>query len=98
MSCQNTDIVYEHLSECLAIKAVEHCQLLYSPVICVIISLAGLAKVIAMVFAAWVNRSRMPPLLTTGDAAASFLGQPDNATKGVCWASSRCIQTGTGST
>ena len=86
--------VREKFTDCLAVEAEEHCQLLYSPTICVVILLATLAKLIAMFFAARVNRYQSRPLLTTGDAVASFLGRPDNTTEGLCWASSRYFQNG----
>lgn len=73
------------ITGCLAIKAPEHCQLLYSPPICIVIMLAGCAKVAAMFLAARIGRGRSPPLLTVGDAVASFLTNPDPTTKGLCW-------------
>ncbi|KAF7516602.1 hypothetical protein PCG10_002055 [Penicillium crustosum] len=74
-----------NITGCLAIKAPEHCQLLYSPPICIIIMLTGCAKVAAMFIAARIGRGRSPPLLTIGDAVASFLTNPDPTTKGLCW-------------
>lgn len=74
-----------NITGCLAIKAPEHCQLLYSPPICIIIMLASYAKVAAMFLAARIGRGRSPPLLTVGDAVASFLTKPDPTTKGLCW-------------
>ncbi|KAF7621324.1 hypothetical protein AFLA_011627 [Aspergillus flavus NRRL3357] len=55
----------------------------------------ALMKVFAMYLAAHLQRSRAPPLLTTGDAVASFLERPDDTTKGMCWASKRHIRKGT---
>ncbi|OOO12031.1 hypothetical protein OAory_01085010 [Aspergillus oryzae] len=52
-------------------------------------------RVFAMYLAAHLQRSRAPPLLTTGDAVASFLERPDDTTKGMCWASKRHIGKGT---
>lgn len=74
-----------NITGCLAIKAPEHCQLLYSPPICIITMLAGCAKIAAMLLAARIGRGRSPPLLTVGDAVASFLTNPDPTTKGLCW-------------
>lgn len=82
------------LSGCLAIKAEEHCELLYSPPICIAIVLASLVKVIAMFLSARSSRSRSVPLLTIGDAVASFLEEPDLTTKGLCWISRTEIQGG----
>ncbi|KAJ5095258.1 hypothetical protein N7532_007549 [Penicillium argentinense] len=73
------------ISECLVIEAEEHCQLLFSPPICLVVMLAAFAKVSAMYLAAYIGRNRDPPLLTIGDAVASFMERPDPTTKGLCW-------------
>jgi hypothetical protein len=83
-----------NITGCLAIKAPQHCQLLYSPPICVAIMLAGCAKVAAMFLAARIGRGRSSPLLTTGDAIASFLTRPDPTTKGLCWMAAADIHKG----
>ena len=77
---------------CLAVKAKPHCQLIYSPPICLVILLASAIKVAAIFLAAYVDRHRSPPLLTVGDAIASFLTRPDPSTRNQCWLSSRHIQ------
>lgn len=82
------------VKECLIIKAEEHCELLYSPVICVVIMLTACVKVTAMYLAARVNKSRPPPLLTVGDAIASFMARPDPTTKNQCWMSGRQVRKG----
>ncbi|KAF4764507.1 hypothetical protein HAV15_000576 [Penicillium sp. str.  len=53
------------VNECLVLKARGHCQLLYSPPICIAIALTAFVKVSAMFLAARVGRNRSPPLLTT---------------------------------
>ena len=82
------------VNECLIIKAEEHCELLYSPVICVVVMLTACVKVFAMYLAARVNKSRPPPLLTVGDAIASFMARPDPTTKNQCWMSGRQVRKG----
>ncbi|KAJ5914828.1 hypothetical protein N7504_003711 [Penicillium tannophilum] len=77
---------------CLAYEGKTNCQLLFNPIIGVVISLATLVKVVAMFLAARIQRSRAPPLLTIGDAVASFLQRPDDTTKGICWMSFRRIK------
>ncbi|CAG8107401.1 unnamed protein product [Penicillium olsonii] len=79
------------MTECLQISAQEHCQLLYNPTICIIISLCAFAKVTAMFWAARVSRSRPAPILTVGDAVASFARNPDLTTKDMCWFSKRDV-------
>jgi hypothetical protein len=85
---------YYPVSGCLAIKTREHCELLYSPPICIAMVLASLVKVVAMFLSARNSRSRPAPLLTIGDAVASFLEEPDPTTKGLCWISKSEIERG----
>ncbi|KAE8384746.1 hypothetical protein BDV23DRAFT_188927 [Aspergillus alliaceus] len=84
-------VVYGILG-CLAIKAEEHCQLIYSPPICIIITLTLWTKVMTMFLRARIGRSRSAPLLTVGDAVASFMAKPDPTTEGICWISSADIR------
>ncbi|CAG8898361.1 unnamed protein product [Penicillium egyptiacum] len=79
---------------CLVINSEERCQLLYSPPICIIIALATLLKVVAMFLAARIGRHRSPPLLTVGDAVASFMEKPDSTTEGMCWLSNADVRRG----
>lgn len=79
---------------CLAIKTEERCELLYSPPICIAMVLASLVKVVAMFLSARISRSRSAPLLTIGDAVASFLDKPDPTTEGLCWISRFEIERG----
>lgn len=83
------------INECLTIKVGEHCQLLYSPPICIAIALTALVKVAAMFLAARVGRNRSPPLLTVGDAISSFISRPDPTTGDLCWLSSKYVRKGT---
>lgn len=79
---------------CLVIKPEDRCQLLYSPPICIIIALATFLKVVAMFLAARIGRHRSPPLLTVGDAVASFMERPDRTTEGMCWLSNADVHRG----
>lgn len=83
------------VNECLVLKARGHCQLLYSPPICIAIALTAFVKVSAMFLAARVGRNRSPPLLTVGDAISSFISRPDLTTKDLCWLSSKHVRKGT---
>jgi hypothetical protein len=80
--------------ECLSIPTDEKCQLLYNPPICIVISLTALAKIVAMFLAARVGRSKSAPLLTRGDAVASFVSRPDSSTEGQCWLSNKDVHKG----
>ncbi|KAF9883636.1 hypothetical protein FE257_003108 [Aspergillus nanangensis] len=77
------------LDSCIVITADKTCELLYSPLVSLVIALTTFAKVVAMVLAARLGRSRPPPLLTIGDAIASFIAKPDPTTARLCWASRR---------
>ncbi|KAL4921825.1 hypothetical protein BDW62DRAFT_97229 [Aspergillus aurantiobrunneus] len=70
---------------CLVIPREGKCQLLYNPPICIIVAITAAVKVAAMFLAAKLDRCRSEPLLTVGDAVASFLTRPDPTTKGACW-------------
>ncbi|KAJ5162884.1 uncharacterized protein N7500_004714 [Penicillium coprophilum] len=83
-----------NIDGCLVIKSEERCQLLYSPPICIIIALTTSLKVLAMVLAARIGRYRSPPLLTVGDAVASFMEKPDSTTEGMCWLSNADVRRG----
>lgn len=85
-----------HVTECLAFEGKSNCHLFYSPVIAAIVIVATFVKVIAIFLAARIHKSRSSPLLTTGDAIVSFLEDPDETTKGMCWASLDSIKRGTG--
>ncbi|KAI9924291.1 hypothetical protein MW887_007241 [Aspergillus wentii] len=71
--------------ECLVIKTPERCELLYNPPICIAVIITAAVKVTAMFLAARLDRHRPQPLLTVGDAVASFLAKPDDTTVGRCW-------------
>ncbi|KAJ9491773.1 hypothetical protein VN97_g1492 [Penicillium thymicola] len=76
-----------HVTECLAFEGKSNCQLFYNPIIAVIVIVTTFVKVIAIFLAAQIHKSRSTPLLTSGDAISSFLEDPDETTKGMCWAS-----------
>ena len=81
-----------HVTDCLAVEGKSNCQLFYNPIIAVIVLVATFVKVIAIFLAAQIHKSRSSPLLTSGDAIASFLEDPDETTKGMCWASMNSIK------
>ncbi|KAJ6071510.1 hypothetical protein N7499_009524 [Penicillium canescens] len=98
-SWKNSQDAYEpggtlSAQECLSIPTDERCQLLYNPTICIIISLTALAKIMAMFLAARIGRSKTAPLLTRGDAVASFVSRPDSSTEGQCWLSNKDVHNG----
>lgn len=91
---RNFGVVGEYpLEGCLAIDdGIEHCQLLFSPPICIIVICCNAAKVVCMLLAMRDDRDEI--ILTIGDAIASFIQCPDPYTAGQCWMSKNDVSTG----
>ncbi|KAJ5165820.1 hypothetical protein N7492_006116 [Penicillium capsulatum] len=85
---------YYPIQDCLAIKAPGNCRLLYSPPLCIVVALTLLVKVIVIFLAARVSHTRSTPLLTIGDAVASFMTRPDRTTQRLCWISYADVRSG----
>ncbi|KAF2491784.1 hypothetical protein BU16DRAFT_574727 [Lophium mytilinum] len=66
---------------CLSETVPEHCKLQFSFQLGIIVTVLNLAKVI--IFAYLVLSGLNTPLMTVGDAIASFLDRPDAATEGM---------------
>lgn len=73
------------LDGCLVQTIEEKCQLLYNPPISIVIIICAAIKVVCMLSAARLLDREDTPLLTVGDAIASFLTRPDSTTAGMCW-------------
>ena len=67
---------------CLSKRVEEHCKLQFSLVIMIVVIICNLIKTICMSIIAWKQDSE--PLVTLGDAIASFLDRPDVTTEGNC--------------
>lgn len=67
---------------CLAMKMPSHCKVRYSPVFTILAVVANLVKTGILLFI-WLGTSNVP-LLTIGDAIASFLHLPDPHTHRAC--------------
>ncbi len=67
---------------CLTKREEEHCRLQFSLAIMIIVITCNLLKTICMSKIAWKHDRE--PLVTLGDAVASFLDRPDMTTKGNC--------------
>lgn len=67
---------------CLSKPAEESCALHFSLAIVIAVLACNLIKVLCMGLVAWMPSS--PPLLTLGDAIASFLSEPDPTTANNC--------------
>ncbi|KAF9872434.1 hypothetical protein CkaCkLH20_09931 [Colletotrichum karsti] len=71
------------VKECHSQKTEESCKILFSASLCWIVISVNLFKGILMLFVAFAS-TRDQPLLTVGDAVASFLAHPDESTTNMC--------------
>lgn len=69
---------------CLSQRVEERCKVQFSFDIMVIVIICNLVKAVSMLLT--VSTCKAPPLVTVGDAVASFLTTPDARTKGFCLA------------
>lgn len=67
---------------CLSKREEEHCKLQFSLAIMIVVIICNLIKTICMSSIAW--KQDLEPLVTLGDAIASFLDRPDVTTDGNC--------------
>lgn len=70
------------LQYCLSNPVEEHCKLQFSLAIMVIVIISNVVKTVCMSVIAW--KQDPEPLVTLGDAIASFLDRPDMTTAGNC--------------
>lgn len=77
---------------CLSETIEEHCKLEYSTHLAVLVIVLNAVKAILMFYLA-VGISEAP-LMTVGDAVASFLGTPDPSTQGMCLVTKEDIRNG----
>ncbi|PYH49324.1 uncharacterized protein BP01DRAFT_388378 [Aspergillus saccharolyticus JOP 1030-1] len=80
------------ISHCLAKRATQRCELLFSPSIALAVIVSNIIKVTCMFLAARIDRPGI--LLRVGDAVASFLNQPDITTQGRCLLSRKDMKRG----
>ncbi|KAK1977013.1 hypothetical protein LZ30DRAFT_602218 [Colletotrichum cereale] len=78
------------LKECYSQKTEEHCKLLFSNPLCWVVTTLNLLKCILMLIVAFWKDEQ--PLLTVGDAVASFLEEEDTHTINMCLASKSRIK------
>ncbi|KXX81510.1 hypothetical protein MMYC01_202482 [Madurella mycetomatis] len=77
------------VKECYSLPTAERCKLLFSPTLCWLVTILNLLKALLMLVAAL--RFDTEPLLTVGDAVASFMRFPDESTRGLCLTSKNDI-------
>ncbi|KAL2787800.1 hypothetical protein BJX66DRAFT_340882 [Aspergillus keveii] len=96
-TCDFEEIDREHYrtNGCLILETEDRCKLVYNLPLCIVVIAAAAVKIAAMFLAARLGRKRTPPLLTVGDAVASFMTQPDATTRGRCWITRLDVRDGT---
>ena len=75
---------------CLSVPTEEHCKLQFSLAIMIVVIVCNLIKTVCMSTIAWKQDAE--PLVTLGDAVASFMDRPDVTTKGNCIAGNTQFQ------
>ncbi len=79
---KNSNANETHIQYCLSKRVEEHCKLQFSLAIMIVVIICNLIKTICMSIIAW--KQDPEPLVTLGDAIASFLDRPDMTTGGNC--------------
>ncbi|KAK4031281.1 hypothetical protein C8A01DRAFT_42247 [Parachaetomium inaequale] len=77
------------VKECYSLLTTERCKLLFIPRLCWLVTALNLLKALLMLAAALRPDAR--PLLTLGDAVASFTAVPDKCTENLCLVSKQDI-------
>ncbi|KAL3440941.1 hypothetical protein BJX65DRAFT_17229 [Aspergillus insuetus] len=78
------------ISSCLSQRVPQYCRLQYSLPLTIVVIVANLVKAIVLCYMSFSQSD--PPMLTTGDAVASFLNKPDTFTVGRCLLSARDVR------
>ncbi|KAK1671921.1 hypothetical protein BDP55DRAFT_635346 [Colletotrichum godetiae] len=71
------------VKECYSQKTEEHCKLIFSSTLCWTVTAFNFAKGVLMLFVAF-GMGEEDPLMTIGDAVASFLENQDESTADMC--------------
>lgn len=72
------------VQQCWSQRSEEHCKLQFSPIIMIVVIICNFIKLVSMAWIAW--RKDPEPLVTLGDAIASFMTTEDKYWKGRCLA------------
>ncbi|KAK4140112.1 uncharacterized protein C8A04DRAFT_15254 [Dichotomopilus funicola] len=91
-----TPLGVQEVGACYALPTPERCKLLFSPMLCWIVTALNLVKAGLMVATAFWGAGQDRLILTVGDAVASFMEHPDEATVDMCLASKQDVIKSTG--
>ncbi|CZT51609.1 uncharacterized protein RSE6_12773 [Rhynchosporium secalis] len=84
---------YVEVQSCYAKLRPETCKVRFSRILVLVIIICNACKALCMLRVAW-GFADSPPLVTLGDAIASFLDNSDQTTNGLCLASKEDMQNG----
>ncbi|PGH21346.1 hypothetical protein AJ80_03397 [Polytolypa hystricis UAMH7299] len=87
----NWTVLDHKIGYCLAEKEEEQCTLMFSLPIAITVIVMNLSKAVLMCLTLYTVKDN--PLITIGDAVASFLQRPDPATENMCLLSRGDLQT-----
>lgn len=77
------------VKECYSLPTQQRCKLMFSPILCWVVTALNLLKMVLMMLTAM--RTDKKPILTVGDAVASFMAVPDYTTVYMCLVSKQDI-------
>lgn len=92
-STSSWSLSYYPIKYCLSQQVDERCRLQFSLPILVVVVICNLIKLVCMAFTLFGGKDE--PLITIGDAIASFLDDPDSTTHGRCLSSKEDFVSGT---
>jgi hypothetical protein len=87
---RNITPTYHSVTSCYSKTAVGHCKLKFNIPIIVIVIVCNASKAICMLLTVWNTKEY--PLVTLGDAIASFLEDPDPTTTNMCLVSKENVE------
>jgi hypothetical protein len=82
------------VKECYSLPTEQRCKLMFSPTLCWVVTGLNLLKSVLMM--ATAMRTDRKPILTAGDAVASFMTVPDHTTADMCLVSKQDIAKSSG--
>ncbi len=91
-NAQNWEVDGCPIDYCLSEEMDERCELQFSLPIMIIVVTCNLVKTSCMILVVFGYGGELQPLVTVGDAIASFLNEPDPATKSMCLAEKSFFQ------
>ncbi|KAL3461769.1 hypothetical protein BJX64DRAFT_299963 [Aspergillus heterothallicus] len=87
------EVAGEGVDSCLVERAPQHCRLQYSLPLTIAVIVSNAVKAVILCYMSFSKGDA--PMLTTGDAVASFLREPDTKSEGKCLLSAKYVREAT---